>query len=399
MELKRSIADLAPLRDEAVATAASGAARLKPGLERAGSTLRRNPTLARGFDRAGTVWSRLVEAFCTTIDPFLARHFPDMRLVALVTDADRIVLHRTIKGQVTAVGRLEALAPADRAMIEQARWTAIELRLRPDQVLTRNLSLPSASRDFLAPIIDHRLERLTPWRPEQVLYGYRVVDAATSGPATALSVDLVATSREIVAEPLRRLGALGLIPTAIGADTETMAAPLKINLLRDTALGGGSMVRADSRTVVSRVAFATLAALAILFVSTSLYLGAANQAADAVDVKLVKARRLLRNAAMGNVGAPERTMLEAKQPDRSVTVLIDKLAAAIPADTYLKELAVAPDKVRFIGSTGNAPALVGKLEATGLANVRFTSAITREKNQKDSFEITADRPVAPSGAP
>ena len=384
----------------------TSAARLASILDRAGSTLRRNPTLARALDRSGAIWSKLVEAFCTTIDPFLARHFPDMRLVAVVSTSDQIILHRTIKGQVTAVGDLEALAPVDRTMIEQARWTAIELRLRADQVLTRTLSLPGASRDFLAPILDHRLERLTPWRPEQVLYGYRVIEpardisgsAAPTGPSASLNLDLVATSRDIVSEPLRRLGALGLFPTAIGADADALASPLTVNLLRDGALGA-RMVQADSRTVVSRVALASLASLAILYGISMLYVGAANQSADAVDVQLAKARRLLRNAAMGNVGGPERAMLEAKQPARSVTVLVDKLAGAIPADTYLKELAITPDKVRFIGSSSNAPALVGKLEASGLANVRFSSTITREKNQKDSFEITADRPVVASRAP
>ena len=112
--------------------------------------------------------------------------------------------------------------------------------------------------------------------------------------------------------------------------------------------------------------------------------------------RLVKARRLLKAATMGDVGERERALLEAKSPDRAVVVLVDKLARSIPADTYLKEMSIASDKVRLVGVTANAPALVGEIETTGLTNVRFTSAVTREKDEKDSFEITADRPAPPA---
>ena len=82
-----------------------------------------------------------------------------------------------------------------------------------------------------------------------------------------------------------------------------------------------------------------------------------------------------------------------------MVVLIDRLAGAIPADTFLKELAATSDKLRLVGTSGNAPALIGKLEKIGLANVRFTSAITREKDGRDSFEITADRAPLPGAVP
>ena len=77
-------------------------------------------------------------------------------------------------------------------------------------------------------------------------------------------------------------------------------------------------------------------------------------------------------------------MLEAKQPDRAMMVLVDRLAAAIPPDTFLRELAVTQQKVRLVGASANAPALVGKLEAAGLRNVRFTAAITRGKDGRDN---------------
>lgn len=370
------------------------AERMRPYADRIGAEVRKHPKLAGGLDAIAATWARLVDAFCGVIEPTLARYFPDTRLVATIAASGEIALRRVASGEVTEVGPLATLDTAGKAELEAFRWSAVELRLRPDQVLQRTLSLPGASREFLAPIIDHRLERLTPWRPDKVLYGYRILDADES--AGALQVALVATSKDIVAGPLQTLGEAGLVPTAIGAEDEAVTVPLAINLFK----GGDSKTGAsDSRAFVSRVALASLGVLFVLYLVTASIASHAGADEDAANAKLTKARRVLRNAALGNLGGRERALIEAKQPDKAVVVLIDKLAAAIPADTYLKELAVTPDKVRLVGTSSNAPALVGELESIGLVNVRFSSAITRERDQKDNFEITADRAAASGPTP
>lgn len=365
--------------------------RLRPHVDRLGKEVRKHPKLAAGFDHVATVWTKLVASFCETIDPYLSRFFPDMRLVATVTASGDVELHKVVKGATTFIGSPAIVGLPEKAEIERTKWTAIELRLRPDQVLHRTLSLPAASRDFLGPIIEHRLERLTPWRPEGVLYGYRVLDTAEAG--GTVTIALTATSKEVVAAPLRALADIGLAPTAVGAREGPLETPLLVNFFR----GGAKFARTDSRAMVSRVALASFGALAVLYLASSFWASGAASRQEEAATRLMKARRLLKAASMGNVGSREQALLAAKQTDKAMVVLVDKLATAIPQDTYLKELDVTPDKVRLVGVSSNAPALVGELEATGLMNVRFTSAVTREKDQKDSFEITADR-AAPSVA-
>ena len=366
-------------------------ARLAPARDRLAREIAKSTTLVRALAAIAGAWGTLVESFCATIDPYLARWFPDLRLVATVTPSGALALTRTLKRDSTFLGAPETLRDETRAGLASARWTAVELRLRPDQVLRRTLSLPGASREFLASIIAHKLERLTPWRPDRVLYGYRIAEESEGG---TLAIELFATSRDIVAAPLQALGALGLTPTAIGLDDAPTTTPLTINLLRD----GPKAARVGSRRMVSRVALATFAVTGGLWLATSLWASSADDAATLAGTRLVKARRLLKAATMGEVGERERALLDAKTPERATVVLVDKLAKAIPADTYLKELSIAPDKVRLVGATTNAPALVGEIEATGLRNVRFVSAVTREKDAKDSFEISADRP-APADTP
>ena len=350
--------------------------------------LRSVPAVAKAQDRILATWDALVEAFCQTIEPLLERGFPDLRLVAVADGAGALALHRVGRDGATALGGLDAMAPEARAALAATRWSAVELRLPATQILERKLSLPAASREFLAPILEHRLDRLTPWRPERVLYGFRTgTEGASQG---SVAVTLTATSRDLVAAPLQRLGAAGLVPTAIGADAGAPQRPLPVNLL-----GGGAAAaaRAESRRFVSHLALAVGGVLLLALLVTAVLAFGAEGAQDASTQKLAKARRLLRAASFGNIGSREQAMLEAKQPGRSTVVLVDRLSTSIPADTYLKELTIQPDKIRLVGSSGNAPALIGKLEAAGLNNVRFTSTIARDRAGRDDFELGADRPL------
>ncbi len=364
-----------------------GTSVVAPYARRLNDRLRHVPAVAKAQDRIGATWARLVEAFCQSIEPLLERVFPDLRLVAVADDTGVLALHRLGRDGAAALGTLQAMAPEALAGLVATRWSAVELRLPATQILERKLSLPAASREFLAPILEHRLDRLTPWRPDRVLYGFRTEsEGASTG---SVAVTLTATSRDLVAVPLQRLDGAGLVPTAIGADAGELQRPLAVNLL-----GGGAATppRAESRRFVSHIALAVGGLLLLAFIGSAVLAGSAAGDRDAAAQRLAKARRLLRAASFGNVGSREQAMLEGKQPARSTVVLIDMLSSSIPVDTYLKELTIQPDKVRLVGSSGNAPALIGKLEAAGLNNVRFTSTIARDHAGRDDFELSADRP-------
>ena len=365
-------------------------ARLRPHLAAAEARLRRSPQFAAGLDAIVGAWTRLVDAFCETIDPYLSRYVPELQLVATLDPDGTAKLHRIARD--SAGKRIATREPSDVASLGAVKWTSVELRLRLEQVLMRTLALPGASREFLGPILDHRMERLTPWKTDKVIYGYRVVEAPDVG--NLVNVELVATSRDIIAGPIKQLAALGLAPTAIGADSGTLTEPLGVTL---QASGRGARPSA-SRAFVSRIALATLGVLVLVVAATAVLSSTAINNRDETSARLLKARRLLRNVSLGGATDGEKSMLGAKQPDRAMVVLVDRLAATIPTDTFLKEMAVTPDKVRLVGLSGNAPALVGKLEAAGLANVRFASGVTREKDGRDRFEIVAERHPVPLAA-
>jgi general secretion pathway protein L len=347
--------------------------------------MKQQPALASAFERAETVWTGLADSLCELIDPFLQRFYPQRRLVAVVTAEDELEFFSVVNQTIEPVDPLgqAGLAP-------QSAWSSIELRLRPDQVLQRTLSLPVASRDFLGPIIEHRLERLTPWRPEDVLYGFRALPGAGQG--ATISVHFAATSSGIAAGPLAALRDAGFTPGAMGPAPDKVSEPLEIDFYRRSHI----LPRAAIRQNLSRIWFAGAALLCLALTLSSVWRSSAEGSREASEAHLLKSRRLLKLASEGAISGRERVLIEGKRPEKSIVVLIDKLSNVIPAGTYLRELAITPGKVRLTGISGDATALIGLLDKSGLFDVRFTAPVTREKDRTDNFEITAGRSPAPS---
>lgn len=334
----------------------------------------------RALARMTATWDRLVAAFCDIIAPLLVRFGHERRLIAVVAPDGDLTFSAFIDGRVLPLagdGRIE-----DR--LGAVRWSAVDLRLPAEQVLVRHLALPVASRDFLAAIIAHRLDRLSPWDPTRVLYGFAV---EPGGDSVNLAISVAIAAREVTAGPVERLARLGLRPTTIGAADAPLERAPAINLLS----GSAEDDRSHIRRIVSRGAAALLLVSCLAAGASVIWQSeAADRLAD-VQAKLSRAQHLLRAAARGQRGSAEEAMLFAKQPEQAVVVLLNRLAATLPSDTYLREMTLSPDKLRLVGSSANAPALIGLLDHAGLFNARFTSPITRGKEDRDAFEITVER--------
>ncbi len=283
-------------------------------------------------------------------------------------------------------GGVQPVAPGART----AGGGTVELRLPAEAVLTQTLTLPAAGRDFLEPILEHRLERLVPWSPDRALYGYRVTGETSSGEVT---VDFAATSRDIADQWIRRAEERGLTPTAIGSAAEPLDAPLTIDLWRGKA---DPMARRARRLVVLGAAAA--AAVVVPLVAVSGYLAyAAENRLEGLEARSAAARRALQDAIGGGKGSREAALTDAKRPDTAMVVLIDRFARALPKDTVLRGLEIEEERIRLTGFSAAAPALIAQLEASGaLRGARFAAPVTRTPDGRDSFEIVAARLGAPA---
>ena len=364
---------------------ASAFARIDAAISGVGAWARRQPPLRAVL----TVWSRLLDEACGLIDPLLQRIMPERRLVAVVNRDGGLDFYAAARGGAQAISD-PALPQSGK---DRALWRTVELRLRADQLLQRSLTLPAASRDYLAPIVEHRLERLTPWRRDKVLHGFRSV--GTGEGAGSIEVALLLTSADLLAPPLAALRDRGFTPTAIGGQAESPAEPLQIVLQR----GAAEPLRPALHRTLGRLWLSGTLTLGALAVAVLVWSSAAESRHADADRHLVKARRLIRETSGGDSSSREQTLIAEKQPDKAMVTLIDKLATVIPSNSFLHEMAITPTEVRLVGTSSDAAALIPLLEAAGFYNVRFTAPVTRDNDRLDGFEITADRAAVKPEAP
>jgi general secretion pathway protein L len=121
-----------------------------------------------------------------------------------------------------------------------------------------------------------------------------------------------------------------------------------------------------------------------------------------LETRLATKRNVLR-AATGDTEAESRDLrlMNAKRPDTSATVMVDRLATLIPDDTFLRELEIDGEEVRIAGVSADASALIPKLEDdVSLSGVRFAAPVTRDEAGRDGFDIVArwDARVVPDDA-
>lgn len=349
-----------------------------------GATLGRRFT-SPALTHAGKLLSRLLDAFVDRLEPLASRFGSNTRWVAVV-EADDIAVYEVREGQ--PIVRIEGGA---QARPQGARGGAVELRLAPDQILHRTLQLPPAGKDFLQPIIEHRLERLTPWSPDKVLYGFRIIGTAESD--GSMTVAFAATSADIVAEPTRRLEALGLVPTALGTAADPIEAPLEIDLYRGERSAARKNLRRSTAVALSVIA----AVLAPACLGSFWLAHASEERLQAADERLLQLRARL-PAATGSKAEQargrDRALVESKRPETSLVVFIDGLAAALPSHTSLRELDIDGTKVRLVGRSRDAPALIALLEQEeALAQVQFAAPVIRDSENLDDFEIVAARVI------
>jgi general secretion pathway protein L len=321
-------------------------------------------------------FNRFVDGLALLAEPFEARRRAQ-RTAILVERGDGYEIHRPRKKTP------ETLAAAD---LPRLRNRAVELRLASERIVSRELTLPETSRDYLGSIIRNQLERLTPWAAERVVFDYAPVGRADARPGQ-IAVRVVATAREIVEASVARLAAAGVTAVAVGSADEPLDRPSRIDL----AGGRNARVKASAR----RIRFALFAWASAVVVAGSFAVwrvADANNAAATIAAEIAQNRRVVDAAIARNVASGgAQPIIARRQAETPMVVLLDDLARLLPDGTYLTELGLDNGEVRLAGVSDQAPALIALLQdSPELTEVRFAAPTTRSPDgTTDSFQIVA----------
>ena len=326
------------------------------------------PALARHFKAGGAKLLVSVEDGTARLD-YIGNG--ESRLLAatnLDTDSD---------GELVALGQqlLEELAPE----------TAVHVILPAHQVLRRKVVMPLAVAANLGNVLGFELDRLTPFRPDQAGYGYRLLERYPA--RDKLLVELVVARQDYLRHLLSRLELLGLNPVAVypPLDGEPVAT---LNLLSDRQ-------RPSPEPLLGRKA-RQLAAIAAVLLLLALFYPAwqLGQTYQALGTEVEDIRREasaiadIQSRLAGRLAAHD-ALVDLRNERPGKLVILQTITRLLPDHTWVSRLNMDSRGITLQGESRTASDLIALLEDSPLfANVAFSSPITRNPvTDRERFEI------------
>lgn len=292
-------------------------------------------------------------------------------------------------GEVAAEGRIEisGLEPGQAAArvrsalerLGEARGR-VRLALAPGAALVRRVTMPAATEENLASVLGFEMDRLTPFRADEVYFDHRVVsrDAA----AGTLTVLLAVARREVVEAQIARARELGLAVHGVA--------------VLDTGAGAGSALdvlprgeRGESERPRDRLARRALVAAAALLFIVALLLPAFAKRAEVHAIKpaLDKAHSeaLATDALIKELErlvADHNFLLQRRHATYPVLAYIEEVSRLLPDNTWIQQFEFKQvGKVREIlvsGETVSSSRLIEIIEQSRLLqNASPRGAVTR----------------------
>lgn len=259
----------------------------------------------------------------------------------------------------------------------------VEFRIAPNRCVFRELELPARASEFLQGVVRAQIDRLTPWRADELAFGW---SAPVARDVDRIVVTVAAARRE----PIAALGQVGADSVVVSVAAPDGGAP--IVLLSQQA--GVSLRLGRWRFALQGALVSALLAVA-LALAAEWTLGATYARQTEALAAEIGARRmaLMRREHAGD--NPAAQALDArKRATPAAVVVLEALSRAIPDDAYLTDLRLEGEKVEVAGLAADAAALVKHIEQSPhFSRATFTAPTTRGAGDRESFRIEAQ--VAP----
>jgi general secretion pathway protein L len=284
-------------------------------------------------------------------------------------------------------------------LLRAARNSFVVLEFPADKVVRRDITVPAQAQKFLSGVIRNQIERLSPWPPNNVVYGFNA--EANAENASVIHVRILMAARTDIDASRHHLTALGVQVDRIVANGSTVETADKaagsVTLWSRLTDGSRDRVEGTSRLIGLGIG-ATVAVSMCLslwaFVSTGLV-------RDESEGIAARAKALQRQVQGGRTPSSAASLPPAerawflKETSISSVILIEALSRALPDSAYLTEIRLENATLRMTGLADDAPGLLVPLEQSGhLTGVHFFAPTTRGPGGK-SFKFSIEAHVEP----
>ena len=270
----------------------------------------------------------------------------------------------------------------------------VELTVSPDRCLFCPLDLPHRAAEFLSGIVRAQIDRLTPWHASDVAFGF---SAPAEIEGERLTVTIAAAPLASIRPLLNNLFAKGARSVSVFvAAPEADRPPIKIWEQRALAALQAGRIRTLLVAVLATAAIFAFGGLGAAAIGRA-YLEADYERLDHEINRLRAAAS--GHTAFGTDANAQRALVQRKLSAPSTVLTIEALSKLLPDHTHVLELRLDDNKLRLVGQTGDAAALIGLIEQSGqFKRATFFAPTTRSASESgERFHIEAT--VQPLSAP
>ena len=330
------------------------------------------------------------------------------RVPVLALESDEVVLvePRAAAGRDARVAAATldtaAAQSAIGALLQRAGESRARARLAlpATESLSRRVTFPVATEENLRQVLAFEMDRLTPFRVDDVYFDHRVI-SRDSGAGT-LQVLLGVARRDVVDAAIARVRRLGVNVQGVTLRDDLAAGPAALELMPSEQRGA----RETSRERIVR--YGLIAAVVVLFAAVLvLPIWRKREAAIALLPQLQRAEVEARTTEgiareVDRLAGEYNFALARKYAWHPVLAYIEELSRLLPDNTWLQQLDVrASGKTREIQMTGETPSssrLIELLQQSQLLqNARTSGTVTRGTQPgTERFMITTDAMPRPA---
>lgn len=285
----------------------------------------------------------------------------------------------------------QQLAQFRRSMVmDRTDSHRVDVILPEMEILTENFYLPLAVEKNLQTALAFELDKLTPFKKQDALFGFRILNSYPEH--GKLSVVLHAVSRARVEPYLKKLDTLGLSLSGIypsGYGKEDL--PLTMNMLPPAE-------RAEAEPFWNQeVRRSFLLVLALVFAVLLLPAWYLEHRTDSLQQEIDELRdeatRVAekRGSVMNYLLARE-SIAARKTETPGKLELLQEVTQRLPNNTWVSQMRIDGEKASLRGESGKSSDLIELLEkSTRFQNARFSSSVTRSsRSTKELYQIEMD---------
>ncbi len=281
------------------------------------------------------------------------------------------------------LGRLASATASSTELNRQMHGRRIVVTMPEGRLFRAELPLaPAESLEFLPAIVEHRVDRIAPWRRDDRLTGF----VAQSDESGQIGVSIAVTARVFVAPLIDAAETAGARSLSIDAATGSgRDGELEIEISLPSSRLRKSRLR--RRIGLAIGLFAALAGAWAVTLSLKTY-DLSRQSAELqerIDQRLTVLREAASAQSMVNSIDP---IDGSKQTAPVAVVVLEALSRLLPDDTWLSSLRLQDNSVRIAGRTGSLSRLVPLLiQSPYFKDATFAEPTERQEDGSDRFSI------------